>query len=678
MELLTDLGAHDETVQALQERSRLLVEDNNLGAAEADQRVREAARAMGSMQEQGEQRRVRLAEALQRHTFDASLEEIEDWLELCEERLRKAAGSTSPEECAVLQKQCNALVQDLAKGTQRHEGLTAKSAALTEAGHSAAMAIAEAAARAKERWSGLRRGADERCVQLKHEYELLRFHRDADETMDWIAEKECELEKKKLGESQADVEVLQRKHAALERDIEALGTKLEAVFAEAGRLVALHPAQAKPITQKQNSMAGRWEAMQDNASARKRLLQDALEFFKFQAAGLETLAWIQRSADLILNVEPPSDVADAEARLDEHLEVKVQLDAQQPSMDSLLSEGEQLKRQRHPRQSEIAALLGDIRERHADLLLLWEEHLELRHEAVFVQEFHRDASECEAWLAAHEAYVRSTDVGEGNDSIHLLLKKFDDFEQSMAARAERVSRVDEVATALTDELQNDKLNPVYRKFNGGRSSRSSSGAVGADRRQSLALDKARRRRASLDTSMAMKGGGRTGPGRTHVGGGAGRTTPPASTEKPRASLARGATPPSAATLLTGRMGFEDAPAPSVVLTSLTATGLPRLPLHREAPPADMSALTAAIATTPGPDLKDVTATVVPLIRADSAGSETLPGDHVMASAIVNGRSSPPLSENEEDECPPPPPPLSHMPDEAGIEEDEEDSETDML
>ena len=590
-ELLTDLDTHEEKLQSLQSQCRALVESNNLGASRADERVRSAAATMAELQEQGDERRVRLAEMLQQHAFEASMEEFEDWLELCEERLRKAAGSSSPEECAVLQKQCNALVQDLAKGEQRHESLAAKAAALVSAGHARATVLADMAETAKARWATLCREAEARRLQLAHEYELLRFHRDADETMDWIAEKERELEKKDLGENYADAEVLQRKHAALERDLEALGAKLEAVFAEAGRLVALHPTQAKPITQKQNSMAARWEAMQDNASNRKRLLQNTREYFQFQASGGEILAWVERSADDILSVEPPSDVADAEARLDQHLELKVQLDAQQPSIDSLLAEGERLQRQQHPRAADIGAVLADIRERHADLLLLWEEHVELRREAVFVQEFHREASEFEAWLVAHEAYVRSGDVGAdaGGDSIDLLLQKFGDFEQSMAARAEQVARVDKIAEALTAELEDDQLNPVYRRFTDSRAARSlHDGSGGSDtpqgRRTSVSMDKARRRRATLDAAVGTKGNGRMGQGRARFGSSAGHLTPEKS---PGRDAAGGASVRAAAT---ARRSSAAARAPAAASLS---------PVHVATQPRVQSPLEAKAKVAPG-------------------------------------------------------------------------------
>lgn len=399
---------------------------------------------------------------------------------------------TTPEECAALQKQCQALTLDIAKGETRSARLSQDAAAIAAEGHSESSAITDLALAVRHRWERLRTAARERTAALQQAYELLRFHRDADETMDWIGEKERELGVVDLGKDQPSVEALQRKHEALERDLEALGTKLEAVFAEAGRLVAQLPNQAKPITQKQNAMAAHWEDMQDRAAARKHALLEARAFFKFHADAQETLAWLLRCATSILAVEPPSDVTDAESRLEQHFELRVQLDAQQPSIELLLGTGQALVRQRHVRAAEVTALLAELKEAQASLRLLWVEHHELRREAIFVQEFHRDAADCEAWLVAHDAFLRSTETSATADGIALMLKKLADFEQSIVAREEQVGRVERVATALEQELASGELTqPLYRRFG--------SGGDGA-RRPSM-LEKTRRR-STLDHGLS--------------------------------------------------------------------------------------------------------------------------------------------------------------------------------
>lgn len=66
----------------------------------------------------------------------------------------------------------------------------------------------------------------ERAAQLGSAHEVQRFHRDVDETKDWIQEKDEALNNDDLGKDLRSVQALQRKHEGLERDLAALGDKV--------------------------------------------------------------------------------------------------------------------------------------------------------------------------------------------------------------------------------------------------------------------------------------------------------------------------------------------------------------------------------------------------------------------------------------------------------------------
>lgn len=67
----------------------------------------------------------------------------------------------------------------------------------------------------------------ERATQLGSAHEVQRFHRDVDETKDWIQEKDEALNNDDLGKDLRSVQALQRKHEGLERDLAALGDKVK-------------------------------------------------------------------------------------------------------------------------------------------------------------------------------------------------------------------------------------------------------------------------------------------------------------------------------------------------------------------------------------------------------------------------------------------------------------------
>ena len=78
------------------------------------------------------------------------------------------------------------------------------------------------------RWATLQQVTADRAQTLGSAHEVQRFHRDVDETKDWIHEKNQALNNDNYGHDLASVQALQRKHEGLERDLAALGEKVGA------------------------------------------------------------------------------------------------------------------------------------------------------------------------------------------------------------------------------------------------------------------------------------------------------------------------------------------------------------------------------------------------------------------------------------------------------------------
>lgn len=76
------------------------------------------------------------------------------------------------------------------------------------------------------KWASIQQLTAERAQQLGSAHEVQRFHRDVDETKDWIHEKDEALNNDDLGKDLRSVQALQRKHEGLERDLAALGDKV--------------------------------------------------------------------------------------------------------------------------------------------------------------------------------------------------------------------------------------------------------------------------------------------------------------------------------------------------------------------------------------------------------------------------------------------------------------------
>ena len=91
-----------------------------------------------------------------------------------------------------------------------------------------------------QRWAALQQVTQDRAQTLGSAHEVQRYHRDADETKDWMEEKELAASLDDYGHDLATVQRLQRKHEGLERDLAALGDKVDGDFSTLLILCAHH------------------------------------------------------------------------------------------------------------------------------------------------------------------------------------------------------------------------------------------------------------------------------------------------------------------------------------------------------------------------------------------------------------------------------------------------------
>lgn len=114
-------------------------------------------------------------------------------------------------------------------------------------------------------------------------HEVQRFFRDADETIDWISEKDRTLDNDNVGSDLTGVQRLQRKHDGLERDLHAIEAKVQQLDAAAQDLVDRHPDQEEAIRAKLSEITENWTGVTDKANGRKAKLLDSYDYQKFLA-----------------------------------------------------------------------------------------------------------------------------------------------------------------------------------------------------------------------------------------------------------------------------------------------------------------------------------------------------------------------------------------------------------
>lgn len=101
------------------------------------------------------------------------------------------------------------------------------------------------------------------------------FDRTADETIDWMDEKEATLTLDGFGQDLETIQALVRKHEGFETELAAVKKQVESVKNEANRLADMFPDTREHIEVKQEEVGDSWTSLVTKAKRRREQLMQA-------------------------------------------------------------------------------------------------------------------------------------------------------------------------------------------------------------------------------------------------------------------------------------------------------------------------------------------------------------------------------------------------------------------
>ncbi|KAK7794241.1 hypothetical protein R5R35_012555 [Gryllus longicercus] len=313
-----------------------------------------------------------------------------------------------------------------------------------------------------QKWTSLQQLTSERATQLGSAHEVQRFHRDVDETKDWIQEKDEALNNDDLGKDLRSVQALQRKHEGLERDLAALGDKIRQLDETANRLMQTHPETAEQTYAKQKEINEEWTQLTAKANGRKEKLLDSYDLQRFLSDYRDLMAWINSMLGLVSSDELASDVTGAEALLERHQnhraeidahygvpqEHRTEIDARAGTFQAFELFGQQLLQSGHYASVEIQEKLESMTEARQELEKAWIARRMQLDQCLELQLFYRDCEQAENWMSAREAFLASEEVDSKGDNVEALIKKHEDFDKAINAHEEKIAALQTLADQL--------------------------------------------------------------------------------------------------------------------------------------------------------------------------------------------------------------------------------------
>jgi len=442
-----------------------LVDSSSVGSRQA-----QIEKTYSNLLELGNVRRKRLDDTTKAFQLVREAQELSNWIKTKEQHAQVQDVSDDLEQVEVMQKKFDDFQADLKANEARLAEMNEIAMQLVSLGQTeAALKIQAQLEDLNKRWDSLKAVTTEQANAFEKAHEVQMFHRDVDETRDWISEKDLALNNEELGKDLRSVQALQRKHEGLERDLAALNDKINSLDEKASKLMHEHKESSEVVYEKQKEISEEWTHLQAKAKQRKAKLLDSADLQKFLCEFRDLMSWVQNMRSLICTDELATDVTGAEALLERHSEHRTEIDARNNAFQAFELFGKQLLQADHYASGEVEEKLETMAASREDLEKAWIARRMQLDQCLELQLFYRDCEQAENWMTNRESFLHSDDVDSKEEKIEMMIKKHEDFDKAIGNQEEKIESLQTYADQLVaaehyagNDIENKKKEVMER------------------------------------------------------------------------------------------------------------------------------------------------------------------------------------------------------------------------
>ncbi|XP_045863809.1 spectrin beta chain, non-erythrocytic 5 [Meles meles] len=284
--------------------------------------------------------------------------------------------------------------------------------------------------------------------QLEGALEIHTLSRELDGVTEQIGEKAALVQALDCGKDGESLQRLIRKHKELERELGLLQAQVESLERAVGRICQRSPGTAHSLSRKQREVTDSWWQLWRGAQKRRESLEALYEAQSLQAELLHLSAWAQGLRAEMEAQSTPSSPAEARRRLEEHQELKAELNSRTNRISLARSTGQRLLAAGHPAPPDIRQALAGLDQELNSLEGAWQDHQLQLQWALELQLVLSSVEQMESWLCSQEDCPTSKGLGDSWASAETLLRKHQVLEQGLEAQAEKMSALEAAARRL--------------------------------------------------------------------------------------------------------------------------------------------------------------------------------------------------------------------------------------
>ncbi|XP_034530593.1 spectrin beta chain, non-erythrocytic 1 [Notolabrus celidotus] len=389
-----------------------------------------------------------LEEMLRLHRFYNSCQEFESWMEDKENILNTF--STDTENLGVVQAKYENFLTELVSGRDRLDYIIKMGEELVRSRHSKQREIQARQRKVSNRWDRIQQLKDEKGHELLSTADVQTFLQSCEEAKVQLQGQLDRLDTVDVGCSSFTLRTQEENQTQALRDIQVLEGKIAYLKSIAKMKQDCSPAESAAIQEEVQALEALLHQLKRQAADRQQLLEEARRLQSFQQQAKELQRWAGSVQDRLLQEETAADVASAVALLEQHQELRLEMEEQRRRLKEMEKLGKSLQ-QGSTGAVDVQQTLDKLDADWFKLDKMWSSRKEHLEQEVELQRLNQEGDRIEATLSGHEARLRVNDVGDSVDSVHSLLGRQDQLESLLKALDQRVDQFTERSQELVNK-----------------------------------------------------------------------------------------------------------------------------------------------------------------------------------------------------------------------------------
>lgn len=382
------------------------------------------------LQDMAVQRHALLEDSICLFGFFRECDDFEKWIKDKEKMLKTEDPKDNVETS---KRKFEKFLTDLSASSKRIEDIDLAVDDFARQGHSQLDKIKIRQRQIHQQWQHLNHLKAQKEKSLEGASSVELFNRTCEEAKDWMQEKMTQLDTVELGPDLKTVQALQRRHQNLERELEPLKEKVSRVDLLGNSVKNSYPSEKDNVAKSQRDIKDMWQKVQAKAFDRRSRLENAVGEQIFTNGAKNLLGWVDSVKNQLNADETARDVETANNLLKKHNDLGEEIKTQDDEFRELLNLGRQLV-ERNPNLTEIPKMLERLAAEQDAVHRGWAEKEKWLQQCVELQIFNREADKIDATTKAHEAYLEYSDLGNSLDDVEAILKRHNDFENTLGAQ----------------------------------------------------------------------------------------------------------------------------------------------------------------------------------------------------------------------------------------------------